>query len=142
MREQLDEALRGAFPASAELASLEYVSVEDIDPDTFGIVMRLIIWEASGPDKVSIRDVKEQRIALRLDEFDRAAFGRVVEMFHALVDVASRALAHPDMEMLMPHDICDFSALKLSRAHTKDDFIRALCKPSRLGKYLPENQRS
>ncbi|HEY5926392.1 MAG TPA: hypothetical protein VIV11_32120 [Kofleriaceae bacterium] len=142
MRDFLDQTLRAEFPATANLASLEYVSVEQLDAERFGIVVRLIIWEDDGNGKQSIRDVKEQEIRLQLDAIDQASPDRVGEMVRALVDVASRALASAEIDYLMPHDIMDFSPLKLSRAQTKVDFMRALAKPSRLGKYLPEDQRS
>lgn len=135
--ERLGVTFREAFPAAADRASLEFVEVVD-QPDAFGIVIRLIVWdvdEAAGVQ--SIRDVKEQQVHLRLPAYDDASLARLGTFVRALVQVASRALAYPEIDVCMPHDLMQFGALKLAKAHTEADFVRALSVKSRLGRYLP-----
>ena len=137
IRDEIDQAFKDTFPARSPTSSIEYVSLEQRNDEEFGVVMRLIVWdvnEASGTR--SIRDVKEQEIYMKLDALDQASLGRFVEMLRAMVDVLSRALAHSSVEYLMPHDLIDFGPIRLSRSHTKDDFVRAYSQRSRLGRYL------
>lgn len=133
-RDELDQAFKDTFPARSETASIEYVSIEPRNAEEFGVVMRLIVWDLDASGTRRIRDIKEQELYLKLDALDQ--LGRFVEMLRGMVDVLSRALARADVECLMPHDLVDFGPIRLSRSHTKDDFVRAYSQRSRLGRYL------
>lgn len=136
-REELHHLFAESFPARSanERASLDYVETLERDNGGFAVVVRLVIWdidEAAGT--MSIRDVKEQEIW-----FDPhgSSLERLGQYMKALVHVLSLALAHSDVDCLMPHDLLDASPLKLAKAQTDVQFVRALEQKSRLGKYLP-----
>ena len=124
-------------PARDHRASLEFVEVNERDGG-YGVVVRLILWDVNPTTSVeSIRDIKEQDVFLKLAGLDLASIGRMHELNAALVRVLAKALAHAEVETLMPHDLLDFTPLKLAKAKTTDDFVAALQAPSRLGRYLP-----
>lgn len=134
---ELENVMRTWFPmcASNDLASLEFVEITEREQrGDFGVVVRLIIWEPAGEDKLSIRDVKEQDVFL--DMPIECTLARLDIYLRALQAVLADVLASKQVEYLMPHDVVDFSALKLVRAQTADDFAKALRVKSRLGKYL------
>ena len=132
----IDALFRASFPASAanELATFEYVSTE-ARGDNFAIVMRLIGWQADAETYTrSIIDVKEQ--AIYFDPGD-SNVERLKQYVNALIEVLSRALEHPEVSTLMPHDLFVTNVLKLNKAHTHEQFVKALSVKSRLGRYLP-----
>ena len=129
--------VRAGFPirASNDLASLEFVEITERERrGDFGVVVRLIVWEPSTDDKLSIRDVKEQDVFL--DMPIECTLARLGIYLAALQTVLADVLASKHVELLMPHELLDFSALKLVRAQTADDFAKALRMKSRLGTYL------
>jgi hypothetical protein len=127
------EALTLAFPAKSEHASLEFVDAEARENGGVGVTLRLIVWDVNAETGVqSIRDVKEQQCYMPGDTSD----ARLHAFAQALAHVLSRALAHPEIDYLMPHDLFICSPLKLKKAHTEADFIAALSVRSRLGRYL------
>lgn len=134
--EDIHGVLSEAFPAKAERASLEYVETVTRPAGGFAVVVRLIIWDSTdGGETLSIRDVKEQEVWF--DPYD-SSVERLSAYATAFVHVASCALANVEtVEVLMPHDLFVSNALKLSRAVTYLDFVKALSVKSRLGKYLP-----
>lgn len=130
---ELDELFRARFPvrAASERASLEFVEVAPMG-ESYGVTLRLVVWDVDG-ETMSIRDVKEQQVWF--DPRDSSVV-RLTQYLKAYDYVASRALAHPEIEMLMPHDLFDGRVLKLAKAQTDVDFVKALSVKSRLGKYL------
>jgi hypothetical protein len=134
-REELQEIFSSEFPLKAknELASLEFVELDDRGDDAFGIVVRLIVWDHNN-DMLSIRDVKEQSCYLDLP--DDCTFERLVTYLRGMDMAMQDVLASPQVETLMPHDLLDWSALDLARAETVEDFDKALRMKSRLGKFL------
>jgi hypothetical protein len=134
-REELQDIFMSEFPLKAknDRASLEFVELSDRDGGEYGAVVRLIIWEdANGT--LSIRDVKEQDIYVDLPE--DCTFERLVMYLRGMEMAMQDVLASPQIETLMPHDLLDWSALKLRKAETVEDFDKALRMKSRLGKYL------
>ena len=116
-----------------ELASLEFVELSDRGGDTYGVVVRLIVWdEIDG--RSSIRDVKEQDCFVKLPA--NCTFDRLVTYLRGMDMAMQDVLASPKVETLMPHDLLDWSALALAKAETAEDFDKALRMKSRLGKYL------
>ncbi|MFN0252579.1 MAG: hypothetical protein ACKV2T_37225 [Kofleriaceae bacterium] len=133
----VDAAFKDAFPARTEATSLEYVSVESKGEGKLAVVMRVIRWDVHTETGVqSIRDVIEQEVGFTMNSLDLTGIGRLREYVAALVKVIEKALLHPDTEVALPHDLMDFSALKLAKANTEAEFIAALSVASRLGKYL------
>lgn len=128
--------LSAAFPAQAERASLEYVETVTRPTGGFAIVVRLVLWDLSADGNTrSIRDLKEQEVW-----FDPhgSSLERLSTYATAFVHVASCALGNVErVEWLMPHDLFISNVLKLSRAVSYLDFVKALSVKSRLGKYLP-----
>src|SRR5512144_3225378 len=107
----LHQILEDAFPArnERETASIEYVEVEELRPNSWGGTFRLIVWDMNEETGVmSIRDVKEQQVYLGLQDLSVATLARFNELVRALVKVLSRALAHAESETLMPHDLLNF----------------------------------
>jgi hypothetical protein len=134
----VDAAFKETFPARTELSSLEYVSVESKSEGKLAVVMRVIRWDQHPETGVqSIRDVIEQEVGFSVKSLDLAGIGRLREYIAALVKVIEKALLNPESADAYPHDLMDFSALKLAKANTEAEFIAALSVPSRLGKYLP-----
>jgi hypothetical protein len=133
----LERAFQSHFPAKAEndRAEVCYVEATARDGGGYGVVFRLIIWDVQG-ETMSIRDVKEQEIYLDLPGLDLATLGRMHELNAALVRVLAKALTHAEVDTLMPHDLVNFSVLKLAKVQTENDFVKALSAPSRLGRYL------
>jgi hypothetical protein len=134
-REQLQDIFMSEFPLKAknDLASLEFVELSDRGDGKYGVVIRLFIWEdANGT--LSIRDIKEQDIYVDLPE--DCTFERLVMYLRGMEMAMEDVLASPQVETLMPHDLIDWSALKLRKAETAEDFDKALRLKSRLGKYL------
>lgn len=84
----------------------------------------------------AFKDVVEQEINFSVKSLDLTGVARIREYVSALAKVIEKALLHPETESACPHDLMDFSALKLARANTEADFVAALSMPSRLGKYL------
>jgi len=119
------------------LSSVEYVSVEAKEGGKLAVVMRVVRWDEHPETGVqSIRDVIEQVIQFSVKSLDLAGVARLREYVTALSKVIEKALLHPDAQMAYPHDLMNFSALKLAKAQTEADFIAALSVSSRLGKYL------
>lgn len=129
------------FPIGNDLIRLEVVVDGDVPaPDSSGpascAVFRLIIWEERD-GMLSIRDVKEQQVYMGwpvlYDDAERVAafFEAYGEVF---AEVADRGVEV--VERLMPHDLINADALKLKRAHTREDFAAALRAKRRLGRYL------
>jgi hypothetical protein len=134
-REELQDIFMSEFPLRAknDLASLEFVELSDRGGEQYGTVVRLIVWdEIDG--KSSIRDVKEQDVYLDLPH--DCTFERLVIYLRGMEMAMEDVLASPQVETLMPHDLLDWSALKLRKAETAEDFDKALRLKSRLGKYL------
>jgi len=139
-RDEYHAILSARFPVSSKdsdtallSASLEHVEVVDRPNGELAVVVRLIVWQIDREaDTRSIRDIKEQEVyagpPVRTSRF--AAFTG------ALVRVLEEALTSADVERLMPHDLMNFTPLKL-KATTEDEFAKALRMKSRLGKYLP-----
>lgn len=133
-RDDIDAIFRETFPAKAERASLEYVTTSLRDDGDYGIVLRLIIWDALPDGTQTIRDIKEQECWFDPHDVSPerlAAFGR------AHTYVASLALAHPEVDTLMPHDVWKPHVLQLSKPQTEEQFVKALSVKSRFGKLLP-----
>src|SRR5262245_14911824 len=110
----LHQILSDTFPAKSELASVEFVEVEELRPGiAWGGVFRLIVWDVN-PDTgtKAIRDVKEQQVYLGVPDLSVRTLARYNELIHALVNVLSRVLAHPQIETLMPHDLLNFTPLR------------------------------
>ncbi len=133
----IDALLRESFPARSEndLATLEYVTTAARDDGTFGVIVRLIRWEPNpGSNERLICDIKEQEIY-----FDPADSNveRLQQYIKALVYSLERALGHPEVETLMPHDLFITDVLKLAKAQTEEQFVKALSVKSRLGRWLP-----
>lgn len=130
---ELHEIFAAGFPARSELASLEYVETIANEEGTW-LVVRLIIWDRGPDGALMIRDVKEQQVW-----FDTAgsSASRIATYVEAFKYVASRALARPEVETLMPHDLLISNVLKLEKPQTVEQFVKALSVKSRLGKYLP-----
>jgi hypothetical protein len=134
-REELHDIFTSEFPLKAknELASLEFVELSARGGDTYGVVVRLIVWdEIDG--RSSIRDVKEQDCFVKLPA--DCTFDRLVTYLRGMDMAMQDVLASPKIETLMPHDLLDWSALALAKAETVEDFDKALRMKSRLGKYL------
>ena len=134
-REELQDIFVSEFPLKAknDRASLEFVELSDRDGGEYGAVVRLFIWEdANGT--LSIRDIKEQDLYVDLP--DDCTFERLVMYLRGMEMAMQDVLASPQIETLMPHDLVDWSALKLRKAETAEDFDKALRMKSRLGKYL------
>lgn len=134
-REELEEIFAAEFPLKAknDLAELAFVELSDRGNGLYGVVVRLICW-ADDHGTLSICDVKEQDIFLDLPE--DCTFERLVMYMRGMDMAMHDALASPEIETLMPHDLLDWSALKLQKAETVEDFDKALRMKSRLGKYL------
>ena len=133
-REELQEIFSSEFPLKGrnELASLEYVEIADRPDGNFAVVIRLICWDENNGVQ-SIRDVKEQQIYLPVDD---CSFERLVLYLRGMDMALQDVLASKEVETLMPHDLLDWSALKLAKAETAEDFDKALRMKSRLGKFL------
>jgi hypothetical protein len=130
-------AFKDAFPARTVARSVEYVSVESRAEGKLTVVMRVVHWDTHPETGVeSIRDIVEQEVSFAVKSLDLAGVGRLREYVAALVKVLDQALHHPATETAYPHELMDFSALKLAKANTEAEFIAALSVPSRLGKYL------
>lgn len=134
-REELQEIFSTEFPLKAnnELASLEFVELSDRGNGTYGMVVRLVVWDKVD-GRSSIRDVKEQDCFIKLP--DDCTFERLVMYLRGMDMAMQDVLASPRMESLMPHDLLDWSALALRKAETAEDFDKALRLKSRLGKFL------
>lgn len=127
------------FPIGDGLVRLEVVEPwgsEPDDPNRASVVVRLIIFE-EGPDGPTIRDVKEQQLYVGLPKLYEDG-GRVDEMLYAQREVLGEVLQGPveRFESRMPHELFFTNVLSLVRAHTRQDFARALRAKSRLGRYL------
>jgi len=131
--DEVDQVFKATFPAEGAAGCITYVGVTQPSPEQFNVTMRLIAWE---PDTREIRDVKEQEMWFPIDKLEQRSLVRFTEMLRGMVEVLTRVLAHQDLSSLMPHDLIDFRPLHLSRSHTKDDFVRAYSRRSRLGRYL------
>jgi hypothetical protein len=137
---ELQQLIGETFPARAtnELASLDLVSVEDhADPGAFFVTLRLILWELSTPETLSIIDVKEQQVYFKPPPGAAGSAERIAAFVRALVRVLATVLESPQLPTLMPHDLFVWSPLKLAKPQTDDDFAAALRVKSRLGRYLP-----
>ncbi len=135
-REELQDIFSSEFPLKGKtgMASLEFVELSDRPDGNFAMVTRLVVWDV-GPDGTqSIRDVKEQEIYLALPA--DCSFERLVTYLRGMDMAMQDVLDSKELETLMPHDLVDWSALKLAKAETAEDFDKALRMKSRLGKYL------
>ncbi len=104
-------------------------------------VIRLIVWDDDGESR-SVRDVREQHVvlvpaALR-DEPERVR--TFVGAWAALMPEVLERLGD-EAQLMMPHELVDFSALKLARAETADDFRRALLAKGRYGRFFAAPRR-
>jgi hypothetical protein len=135
--DELRELLRTNFPIQSQdqRMTLEFVDLAEHPDDGVRTVLRLIVWDVEADSRM-IRDVKEQEVefASRGKLPERA---RLEAYLRALAHVATRVLATSQAEWLMPHELFDTSPLKLVKASSEQDFVAALEKKSRLGKYLP-----
>ena len=86
---------------------------------------------------VSILMVKEQRCALPADDVI-GSVDRFVAYLKALAQVLAHALCHEAVLALSPREVLCADVLKLKRAHSVDDFARALGVKSRLGQWIEE----
>jgi hypothetical protein len=134
-REELQEIFLSEFPLEAKdgSASLNFVAVSDRSDGKYGLVVRLMTWEDNN-GKRAIRDIKEQDCLVELPE--DCTFERLVTYFRGMDMAMQDVLTTPRLEILMPHDLLDWSALELRKAETVEDFDKALRMKSRLGKYL------
>ncbi|MFT3698711.1 MAG: hypothetical protein QM831_36530 [Kofleriaceae bacterium] len=130
--EDLHNVLQQWFPMKSrdEKVSLEYVEVSW--PDHPRLVVRLVIWDEH-EGRQSIRDVKEQE--LWGGPIADSTLKRLVNYLEAMQQVM-KDLTAEKAEVLMPHDLVIFTGLKLSTAHSVEDFVKALRAKSRLGKHL------
>jgi hypothetical protein len=132
--DDIHAVFRDHFPAQAAMTSIEYVQTTPRADGSFGVVMRLIVYEAVD-DKRQIRDIKEQEIHLNPGDSSRE---RLEAFTRAFVPLLEQALARVAdfVETYMPHDLLLWDVFKLKKAQTEDDFRKALLVRSRLGKYV------
>jgi hypothetical protein len=132
-REELEEIFMAEFPLEAkdDSASLNFVMLSDRGGGRYVVVMRLITWEDDN-GKRAIRNIKEQDCDLPED----CTFERLVTYMRGMDMAMQDVLMTPRLEILMPRDLLDWSALELRKAETAEDFDKALRLKSRLGKYL------
>jgi len=127
-------ALAAVFPIVAHDGSAE-LEIADLTErgGGYGVVTNLILW---APDRSSVRDVKQQDVYFgppRTLKYDRlAAFLR------ALRAVLARALAHPRVAQLLPHELLIWSPLTKRSLRTEEDYATALRARTRLGPLLDD----
>lgn len=102
-------------------------------------VVRMITWEAADDGTRSIRDIKEQELYMGWPVFYED-IDRIEAFFAALGDVLTEIPLDAAAPM-MPHELMCTDALKLKRAHTREDFAAALRAKSRLGPLLSAQGR-
>jgi hypothetical protein len=137
MVDELEAVFEEVFPVTVGSASVEYVSLHRRGKGALAVTMRLVVLDAASDGFGAIRDFKDQQIELPFSLTDAAALPRIDALVHALATVIAKALPHARVDRLTPGDLVDFSAWKLKKAKSESDFVEALGKRSRLGKYLP-----
>jgi hypothetical protein len=142
MVDELEAVFSEAFPVAVGTASFEYVSIHRLDKGALAVTMRLLVLDAAADGFGAIRDIKDQLIPLPFKLGDAAQLPRIDALVNALAIVIGRALEHADATKLMPADLVDVSAWKLKKAKTEAQFVDALSKRSRLGKYLPADHQT
>ncbi len=142
MVDELEAVFSEAFPVAVGGASFEYVSLHRLDKGALAVTMRLVVLDAAADGFGAIRDFKDQLIPLPFKLGDVAQLPRIDALVHAIATVAGRVLEHTDPARVMPADLVDLSAWKLKKAKTEAQFVDALSKRSRLGKYLPADHQT
>lgn len=121
---------------------LQYHEVERPDLGTNSLVFRLIVWgRDEGSNHQYVRDVKEEVV-----RFPDIYSDYLVQFMTALKNTIERImLSYDRMESVMPSDLLHcrlWSALLLKQAKTVENFEAALSVKSRLGRYLPDVQKT
>jgi len=100
------------------------------------VVLRLFVWDQPEGAPPTIRDIKEQEVALLPAAADPARVDPYLRGWAAAVHAVLRAAPLERVASAMPHELCDARVLGLKRARSAADFEAALLMPSRLGKLL------
>jgi len=152
-REMVEEHIREHFPVETSTATFaclpcstdgtqeNYIKEEE---ERSFVLFRLITWEEP-PEQRTVRGIVEQEIYFDLpgqplkEEDQLPSKDRFSQMFQAWVEAVRIVLKEGDLEYVYPADLFRssfFGVLQLKKARTKEQFLEAFMKKSRLGHLL------
>ena len=123
----VDAVLRACMPAKGGDAMLDYVDAE-VRGDIVVVTLRLFTYEDG-----AVRDIKEQQVVFAPSATPLDRFTAYAQAWSAALARVFFARDRAAFDTVMPHDLVFTSVLALKKAHTVDDFARALAQKSRLG---------